>query len=380
MAVAANKRSVMTLFSGPTDIYSHQVRIVLAEKGVSFEIEHVEKDNPPQDLIDLNPNQSVPTLVDRELTLWESRIIMEYLDERFPHPPLMPVYPVARGESRLYMHRIEKDWYTLMNTIINGSASEADAARKQLREELLAIAPVFGQKPYFLSDEFSLVDCYLAPLLWRLPQLGIEFSGPGAKELKGYMTRVFERDSFLASLTEAEREMRLGPELICMDLSQLTPRRPYLLRAFYEWLLDNQLTPHLVVDVTLPGVQVPMEYARDGQIVLNIAPRAVGNLELANDEVRFNARFGGIPRQVSVPLAAVLAIYARENGAGTMFEPEAAYDEDASIMNDEEASADNETVMSVIDGDKPDHDDDTHPDDEPPQPPRGGRPALRVVK
>ena len=171
---------------------------MLAEKGVSFEIEHVEKDNPPQDLIDLNPNQSVPTLVDRELTLWESRIIMEYLDERFPHPPLMPVYPVARGESRLYMHRIEKDWYTLMNTIINGSASEADAARKQLREELLAIAPVFGQKPYFLSDEFSLVDCYLAPLLWRLPQLGIEFSGPGAKELKGYMTRVFERDSFLA--------------------------------------------------------------------------------------------------------------------------------------------------------------------------------------
>ena len=144
MAVAANKRSVMTLFSGPTDIYSHQVRIVLAEKGVSFEIEHVEKDNPPQDLIDLNPNQSVPTLVDRELTLWESRIIMEYLDERFPHPPLMPVYPVARGESRLYMHRIEKDWYT------------------------------------------------------------------GAKELKGYITRAFERDSFLASLTEAEREMRLG--------------------------------------------------------------------------------------------------------------------------------------------------------------------------
>lgn len=103
--------------------------------------------------------------MDRELTLWESRIIMEYLDERFPHPPLMPVYPVARGESRLYMHRIEKDWYTLMNTIINGSASEADAARKQLREELLAIAPVFGQKPYFLSDEFSfgrLLSCSAA--------------------------------------------------------------------------------------------------------------------------------------------------------------------------------------------------------------------------
>ena len=165
-----------------------------------------------------------------------------------------------------------------------------------------------------------------------------------------------------------------------MDVSQLTPRRPYLVRAFYECLLDNQLTPHLVVDVTLPNVQVPMEYARDGQIVLNIAPRAVGNLELANDEVRFNARFGGVPRNVSVPMAAVLAIYARENGAGTMFEPEAAYDEEVSTLNDDDASVSNEseTVMSVIDGDKPDHHDDD-PDDTPP-PPRGGRPALRVVK
>jgi len=165
-----------------------------------------------------------------------------------------------------------------------------------------------------------------------------------------------------------------------VEMSQLSPRRPYLLRAFYEWLLDNQLTPHLVVDVTLPGVQVPMEYARDGQIVLNIAPREVGNLELSNDEVSFNARFGGVPRQVSVPLAAVLAVYARENGAGTMFEPEAAYDEDVARLNDEDGStgSESETVMSVIDGDKPDHDNDNDPDDDPP--PRGGRPALRVVK
>ena len=165
-----------------------------------------------------------------------------------------------------------------------------------------------------------------------------------------------------------------------MDMSQLSPRRPYLLRAFYEWLLDNQLTPHLVVDVTLPGVHVPMEYARDGQIVLNIAPRAVGNLELANNEVRFNARFGGVPRQVFVPMAAVLAIYARENGAGTMFEPEANYDEEGEgHSNVEQLSSDSEMVMQVIDGDRPDHDDDDNgPDDEPP--PRGGRPALRVVK
>ncbi|MBD9644138.1 MULTISPECIES: ClpXP protease specificity-enhancing factor [Pantoea] len=162
-----------------------------------------------------------------------------------------------------------------------------------------------------------------------------------------------------------------------MEMSQLTARRPYLLRAFYDWLLDNQLTPHLVVDINLPGVQVPLEYARDGQIVLNIAPRAVGNLDLANDEVRFNARFGGVPRQVSVPMAAVLAIYARENGAGTMFEPEPAYE---LATDEQEGSGQEETMMSVIDGDRPDDatDDDHSPDDEPP--PRGGRPSLRVVK
>ncbi|CDG19198.1 MULTISPECIES: stringent starvation protein SspA [Xenorhabdus] len=209
MAVAANKRSVMTLFSGPTDIFSHQVRIVLAEKGVSVEIEHVEAGNLPQDLIDLNPYQSVPTLVDRELTLYDSRIIMEYLDERFPHPPLMPVYPVARGSSRLMMHRIEKDWYSLMYKIQEGSVQEANAARKQLAEELLAIGPIFREMPFFMSEEFSLVDCYLSPLLWRLPVLGVELSGSGAKDLQIYMQRVFERDAFLASLTEAEREMRL---------------------------------------------------------------------------------------------------------------------------------------------------------------------------
>ncbi|MEZ3500138.1 ClpXP protease specificity-enhancing factor [Pantoea sp. KPR_PJ] len=162
-----------------------------------------------------------------------------------------------------------------------------------------------------------------------------------------------------------------------MEMSQLSARRPYLLRAFYDWLLDNQLTPHLVVDINLPGVQVPLEYARDGQIVLNIAPRAVGNLELGNDEVRFNARFGGVPRQVSVPMAAILAIYARENGAGTMFEPEPAYE--LGTQDTEDASVD--PVMSVIDGDRPDDavaEDDSSPDDDPP--PRGHRPSLRVVK
>ncbi|MFV0574060.1 MAG: stringent starvation protein SspA [Vibrio sp.] len=209
MAVAANKRSVMTLFSSASDMYSHQVRIVLAEKGVSFEIELVDEDNLPSELIELNPYKSVPTLVDRELALYNSNIIMEYLDERFPHPPLMPVYPVARGNSRLMMYRIERNWYSQAEKIINGTPEQAEAARNKLRNDLLTLAPVFAEYEHFMSEDFSLIDCYLAPLLWRLPVFGIELSGPGSKELKIYMSRVFERDSFLASLTEAEREMRL---------------------------------------------------------------------------------------------------------------------------------------------------------------------------
>ncbi|MGV8926784.1 MAG: ClpXP protease specificity-enhancing factor [Ewingella sp.] len=169
-----------------------------------------------------------------------------------------------------------------------------------------------------------------------------------------------------------------------MEMNDMSPRRPYLLRAFYEWLLDNQLTPHLVVDVAMPGVMVPMEFARDGQIVLNVAPRAVGNLELGNDDVRFNARFGGVSRNVFVPIAAVLAIYARENGAGTMFEPEAAYESEGAFEGHNDDDNNNKDpssapTMSVIDGDLPDVAEES-PDYEPPTPPRGGRPSLRVVK
>ena len=161
----------------------------------------------------------------------------------------------------------------------------------------------------------------------------------------------------------------------------MTPRRPYLLRAVNDWLLDNGLTPHLIVDATVVGVVVPMEFVRDGQIVLNIAPRSVGNLELGNDEIRFNARFGGVPRRVEIPLAAVLAIYARENGAGMAFEPEEYPDSHGldreDTFSDEERSENGIHLVStqeesVAEGDDGD-------DDEPTPPPRG-RPALRVVK
>jgi len=167
-----------------------------------------EKDNLPEALHEINPYGTVPTLIDRELGLYQANIIMEYLDERFPHPPLMPVYPVMRGRSRLMMHRIDTDWYSLAAKISNNT-SDAAQARKELTEALLAVAPIFSEAPYFMSEEFSLVDCYLAPLLWRLPEFGIELNGAGSKEMKEYMIRLFERESFQASLTEAEREIRL---------------------------------------------------------------------------------------------------------------------------------------------------------------------------
>jgi stringent starvation protein A len=202
------KRSVMVLYSGATDIYSHQVRIVLAEKGVSVDVVNIDAGHPCEDLAEINPYNTLPTLVDRDLVLYNANVIMEYLDERFPHPPLLPVYPVARAKSRLMMHRIEQDWYSLMRRLESNDAKVAATARQEMKEGLLALAPVFNEMPYFLSEEFTLVDCCIAPLLWRLPQLGIEFSGKQAKPILSYSERVFDRESFQASLTESERELR----------------------------------------------------------------------------------------------------------------------------------------------------------------------------
>lgn len=202
-----SKRSSMTLFSDPTCHYCHRVRIVLAEKGVTVEIENVDPKVIPVELSDLNPYGSVPTLVDRELSLYESKVMMEYLDERFPHPPLLPVYPVSRAQQRQFMHRIEKDWCDKIDIILAGGKA-ADAARKELRDSLLGIAPVFIEKPYFMHDEFTLVDCCLAPLLWRLEILGIKIPNTKqAKPLLGYMQRIFDRPGFRESLTEKELEM-----------------------------------------------------------------------------------------------------------------------------------------------------------------------------
>jgi RNA polymerase-associated protein len=204
------RRSSMTLFSDPCSQYSHRVRIVLAEKGVTVDIEDIDSNNVTEEILEANPYGTLPTLVDRDLALYESKVVMEYLDERFPHPPLLPVYPVARAQSRLWIHRIEKDWCTLVDGILaNPDGKKAEPLRKEFKESLMSISEIFIDMPYFMSEEFTLVDCCLAPMLWRLPQFGIELpNNRQTKPLLDYINRLFERPAFQESLTDLEREIR----------------------------------------------------------------------------------------------------------------------------------------------------------------------------
>jgi RNA polymerase-associated protein len=204
------RRSSMTLFSDPTCQYSHRVRIVLAEKGVTVDIEDIEASGVTEEILEANPYGTLPTLVDRDLALYESKVVMEYLDERFPHPPLLPVYPVARAQSRLWIHRIERDWCSLIDQIVaSPDSKKAEAARKEFRESLISVASIFADMDFFMNEEFTLVDCCLGPMLWRLPQLGIDLpSNRQVKPLLDYMDRLFARPSFEESLTDLEREIR----------------------------------------------------------------------------------------------------------------------------------------------------------------------------
>ncbi len=208
MAVIANRRSVMTLFSTPTDVWSHRVRLVLAEKNLNVDFVDVDDGHFPEDLLDLNPYNSVPTLVDRDLVLYDSGVIIEYLDERFPHPPLMPVDPVTRAQFRLALYRIAQDWYSLASEIEEGGDRKpVTRARKALRDSIVSSVEIFGAKRFFLSDDYSLVDCSIAPILWRLDVFSIDLPLQ-AKPIHRYMDEIFSRPSFQASLTELEQEMR----------------------------------------------------------------------------------------------------------------------------------------------------------------------------
>jgi RNA polymerase-associated protein len=208
MAIMSQHHFVMTLFSKPNDPWSHRTRLVLAEKSISIDIVDVDDGNLPEDLLDLNPYNSVPTLVDRDLVLYDSRVIIEYLDERFPHPPLMPVDPVTRAQFRLALYRIEKDWYSLADDILAAGDRKPPArSARALEESVLSSVDIFAAKTFFLSDEFSLVDCTIAPILWRLPAFGISLP-TRARPIRNYMDEVFSRPSFQASLTDQEQEIR----------------------------------------------------------------------------------------------------------------------------------------------------------------------------
>jgi len=203
----ANRRSVTSLFSGKRHLYSHQVRLVLAEKGIEADIIDVDQQHIPEDILKINPYNTLPTLVDRDLVLYEPNIIMEYLDERFPYPPLLPVYPVMRAKIRLFIFCMQRDWMTLYHRIEEGDGTLAEEARSELTNSLVAVGALFTDAPFLLNDEFSLVDCYIAPLLWRLPSLNVSLPS-SAKAITDYAERIFARQGFQQSLTDAERELR----------------------------------------------------------------------------------------------------------------------------------------------------------------------------
>jgi len=209
--VSLNKRTSMALFSDPTDHYCQRVRIVLEEKGISSEIIDTDKNNISAEILEVSPYSTLPVLVDRDVCLYDSITLMEYLDERFPHPPLLPVYPVARANIRLYMKRIANDWCSLFDRLVEEELKSAEEKKlkKQLKSLIVGANPIFKEKPFFMNEEFSLVDCCIAPILWRLPQIEIDIPNDVKnKPLNEYMKKVFTRKAFIDSLTELEREMR----------------------------------------------------------------------------------------------------------------------------------------------------------------------------
>ena len=209
--VSINKRTSMALFSDAGDHYCQRVRIVLEEKGISSEIIDVNKNKLSDEILEVSPYATLPVLVDRDVALYDSVTLMEYLDERFPHPPLLPVYPVSRANMRLYIKRINNDWCSLFDSLVSDKLKEAQEKKmkKQLKSLILSTNPIFKEKPYFMNEEFSLVDCCIAPILWRLPQVGIDIPKDAKnKPINDYMKKVFTRKAFLSSLTEIEKEIR----------------------------------------------------------------------------------------------------------------------------------------------------------------------------
>ncbi|MCD9030706.1 glutathione S-transferase N-terminal domain-containing protein [Luteimonas sp. Y-2-2-4F] len=210
MASSPRMRNALTLFSAVDDVLCHRVRLVLAAKGVTYDLIAVDPQDPPEDLVDLNPYHSVPTLVERELVLYAASVVSEYIDERYPHPPLMPVDPLSRARLRLAMLRLEHDWVPQIQAIQFGNRQQAEAGRKRLRELLTASVPLFKASKFFLSAEMSLADCAMAPIIWRLQALDIPLPKDG-KVIEDYGNRIFRNPGFVRSLTPQEKNLRELP-------------------------------------------------------------------------------------------------------------------------------------------------------------------------
>ena len=198
---------MMTLYSGTTDPYSHRCRFVLFEKGMDFQIIDVDVFGKQEDVAAMNPYNKVPVLVERDLILYEANIINEYIDERFPHPQLMPPDPVMRARARLFLHRFEQELFCHIDAVQQGQQKVADKARQAIRDNLTQIAPVFAKQKYMLGDEFSMLDVAIAPLLWRLELYGIQM-GKDAAPLMKYAERIFSRPAYIEAMTPAEKAMR----------------------------------------------------------------------------------------------------------------------------------------------------------------------------
>ncbi len=198
----------MTLLSGALDVFSHCCRIVLLEKGVEFGVEYISAGGDPAKIGEHNPYGETPTLIDRDVALYDMWVIIDYLDERFPHPPLMPVDPITRAKTRLIISRLTRDWLQPVCNLGETSTPKPSAAlRKSLHDGLLALSPIFSSQPYFLGGDYTLVEAYFAPLLWRLPALGIELPKPAAPLIE-YSERLFKRPAFHASMSAQEIELR----------------------------------------------------------------------------------------------------------------------------------------------------------------------------
>ena len=209
MSGLSNRRHVVLLYSSQDDPVDHSVRLVLKEKDIGVEITFVPPNECPEFVKERNPYSAtkILTLVDRDLSFYEPDIIMEYLDERYPHPPLLPIGPGGRASNRQYRDRIKRDMYSLLGKIRDkkSGGGKAAAEKRALQDHLSTLSHMFAHKPYFMSDDFTLVDCCMAPLLWRLRHYGINLPA-AARPIKEYSQRLFERKSFQCSLSEVEKQ------------------------------------------------------------------------------------------------------------------------------------------------------------------------------